>query len=177
MENYTITKEQILEIAGWANLYNLGQVIEWFPDAFKKEMEVGKWYKNHNTKIDFLLNYQGQKDEQINYGFWRGKWGEFYTDSLNYIEATDEEVEEALKNEVIKRFGKDWRSAKIEKCLVHGYINGNFPIGITTNEIWNKNGCIYENGVFAEPLKSKVITIEKAEKILSEKYGQKVEIK
>ena len=177
MENYTITKDQVLEMASWGNLFNLGQIIEWFPDAFKKELEVGKWYKSHNTKIDFLLNYQGQKDEQIHYGFWRGKWGEFYIDSLNYIEATDDEVKEALENEVIKRFGKDWKTAEIEKFLLYASPNyGCIPI-ITTEKIWNKNGCIYKNGVFAEPLKSKVISIEKAEKILSEKYGQKVTIK
>ena len=173
MEKYTITKEQILELA--KRDVNQYQLKEWFTDAFKEELEAGVWYKHGPFKFNFQgglsLNHYGWND----YGNWTN---ELRCDkNFEAVPMTDEEVEEALKNEVIKRFGKDWRSAKIEKCLVHGYINGNFPIGITTNEIWNKNGCIYKNGVFAEPLKSKVITIEKAEKILSKKYGKKVTIK
>lgn len=179
MEKYTITKEQILEMASWANLYNLGQIIEWFPEAFKKELEVGVWYMYGRS----LLNYQGLNNRDLiqAYGFlWDKSWmktSNFGCNFKEWREATDEEVKEALKNEVIKRFGKDWETAKIDKCLVHGDTNRDFTILITTFQIWNKYGCIYENGFFAEPLKSKVISVEEAEKIISEKYGQKVEIK
>jgi len=181
MENYTITKEQILELASWWDKHHLEKVKEWFPDAFKKELEVGRWYKStDDTKIEFLVCYQGNGD--YNYGFWEDlpyrnnmSFGDCWHDVS--VLATDEEVEEALENEVIKRFGKDWKNAKIEKCLIHSGTHSGFEPVVTTDEIWNENGCIYRNGVFAEPLKSKVISLEKAERILSKKYGQKVEIK
>ena len=58
MENYTIKDQYLVNTNSKIN----------FPVLKREE---GKWYKNHNTKIDFLLNYQGQKYEHIHYGFWR----------------------------------------------------------------------------------------------------------
>lgn len=178
MENYTITKEQVLELS------EINKTVKYylqkeFPDAFKKELEVGVWYKGA-ANVEFLICYQG--NEKDNYGFWEGQpyrndlsFGDYWNDES--ILATPEEVKQALENEVIKRFGKDWQNAEIEKCLVHGDPHSNCITVITTNTIWNKNGCIYYNGVFAEPLKSKIISIDKAVKILSKKYGKQVEIK
>lgn len=191
MENYTITKEQILELDKFA-VQGCDNVIRdrlklFFPEAFKKVFTVGKWYKI--DKNIFYCTEISERGTLYGYGIFEGNWKERFNDGGVFCacnsfaskerltEASNEEVKEALKNEVIKRFGKDWETAKIEKCLVHGNPDFGYISLISNNEIWNKNGCIYKNGVFTEPLKIKVITMDKAEKILSKKYGQKVEIK
>lgn len=191
MKNYTITKEQILQLHKM-NKEGNDQLVScdlenWFPEAFKVELTVGKWYRNGDDgceKSIACVVEVNPKDKRMFSGYGFGILGEWYESknlssfgSSNWIPMTDEEVKQALKNEVIKRFGKDWETAEIDKCLVHGDTNPDFIICINTNHIWNKNGCIYNNGVFAEPLETKVITMERAVKILSKKYGQKVEIK
>ena len=172
MEDYRITKKQILELDKFA-VQGCDNVIRdrlklFFPEAFKKELEVGVWYKSNAGSIVF------RTDDSGNYGFCRGmiwKKNLLCYDSNNWKEATPQEVKQALENEVIKRFGKDWRSAKIKKCLVHGdsHSNSSFISLVTTSEIWNINGCIYKNRVFAEPMKSKVISMKKALKIIAKK--------
>lgn len=82
---------------------------------------------------------------------------------------TDKEVEEALKREAVKRFGKDWENAKIEECSFNGR-NGNmnssvFSVAIGKNSdgwmAWNKNGCILYKGKWAEPLEEEFEPFQK----------------
>ena len=100
--SFTITKEQIRTIESDGCAY----VKQWFPEVFKKELEVGKWYKDEGK---FMFCFQGiYSREHVSkaYGFTRsGKWHENLGigNDWEYKEATDQEVFEALKNEAVKR--------------------------------------------------------------------------
>lgn len=69
-------------------------------------------------------------------------------------EATPEEWQEAMTNELIRRYGEDWKNVKLKKCLWHLYSSNNGDCGLTFSEteIWNRNGCIFKDGIFAEVL-------------------------
>ena len=43
MKTFTITEEQIKELSKWKHGKRLMQ--DWFPEAFEKQLEVGKVYK------------------------------------------------------------------------------------------------------------------------------------
>ena len=109
---YEITKEQVLENYKYAlnnqDYLSARNLKEWFPNAFKKELEVGRWYKS--IKRNFLVNYQG--DNMENYGFWENQgfknniaFGGYWKDEC--IEATPQEVETALIAEAKKRGFKE----------------------------------------------------------------------
>lgn len=117
MENYTITKEQILQLNSYNN-YDCGVALkEWFPTAFKQELEVGKWYKYKKEKrfICYIT-------ENGRYGFDAdGDWfKEIKSDNKfdeGYYLATPQEVGTALINEAKRRGFKD------------GCIINNSPLG------------------------------------------------
>lgn len=188
MENYTITKEQILKLGeSIVNDYHLKQ---WFPEAFKKELEVGKWYKMKGN-IHFLCNFNGKiGNNGDSYGF--NLVGEWTNDSMcfqncdTYVEATDEEVEEALIAEAKKKgYKAGTRLVPLLCCSCEIMGEGEdykYKSKVSDNigHRLELNGTgIYQDGKWAEIIheETKVITMEKAEKILSKKYGQKVEIK
>jgi hypothetical protein len=118
MKKYEITKEQILELSTNSSITWKMSLYEWFPDAFKKEFEVGKWYKKESFKAIFLFN--GSKDadgDPLGCGFVNGFWinnGAISSGwSGDFVLASKEEVETALINEL-------WRRFKIEdriKCV------------------------------------------------------------
>ena len=67
MENYKITKEQVLKLANKAE-QGCTSVIEsdlknWFPEDFKKELEIGKWYK-YKLALFYVTN---KKSNNANY--------------------------------------------------------------------------------------------------------------
>lgn len=67
MKNYSITKQQVLQLENFILKENVNKNLRiWFPDAFKKELEVGKWYKSNAGRIVFRT---GDSD---NYGFVQG---------------------------------------------------------------------------------------------------------
>ena len=43
MKTFTITEEQVKELSKWKHGKRLMQ--DWFPEAFEKQLEVGKVYK------------------------------------------------------------------------------------------------------------------------------------
>lgn len=111
---------------GWKD-----KIKENFPKLFTEtELEVGKWYKNafYNT----LLCYTG---ESYGYGFFEGKWnsdgdwGSLSTFKSNTVEATKEEVEQALIIEAKKRGFKE--GVKIKSLFHHDN---------PTIEIFNERG-------------------------------------
>ena len=100
MENYKITKEQVLAIEKVGGADVSLYLKETFPEVFKTELEVGKWYKG-SADIEFLICYQGNGND--NYGFWQDQpyrnnlfFGDYW-DGMSRL-ATDEEVEAALKS-------------------------------------------------------------------------------
>lgn len=90
---YKINKETILK-------YNMKDE---FPEVFEVELKVGEWYKND---IGSLINYQSiDYGYIVGYGFSRFKeWTNNYIMCGEYTEATQQEVEESLICEAIKRY-------------------------------------------------------------------------
>lgn len=189
MEKYTITKEQILELHESNSPETRMQIAKMFPNAFKKELEFGKWYVYGRT----LLNYQGLNDRYLiqAYGFLEDKsWiktSNFGNNFKEWKEATDEKVEEALIAESKKRGYK--KGVKVMPLYSDGSTH-NDNVKILEDELSfdeHQNSLDFNNssyrlfcqGKWAKiiPEETKVISIEKAIKILSKKYGQKVEIK
>ena len=190
--NYTITKEQILKLSK-INAVVKENLNELFPDAFKPELELGKWYRNTNKA---LANYQGGIK---GYGFTiDGEWGLFkdnwsFDSPENWKPATHEEVEAALIAEAKKRGfvdGAKFKSSLSEngdvRTVRESYQCELNPLSNTLHvstprKEWDEfqsNPCIFKDGNWAEiiPEEKKIITKEKAEKILSKKYGKTVEI-
>ena len=115
MENYTITKYQIEKLADEDSIVK--ELLKgWFPESFKTELEIGKWYK-YKLALFYVTNKISNHTNYYNvFGF--DVDGNWMTDNAktwfdeNYIEATPEEVEEAL----IKQGG--YKIGLKTKCLV-----------------------------------------------------------
>ena len=111
---YEITKEQILKLANKAE-QGCTSVIEsdlknWFPDVFKTELTIGKWYKHSEEAGLFYLT---EITDIACHGYGFRKSGIWFSTSKNdrsvycavnnfhfkyLVEATPEEVEAALKS-------------------------------------------------------------------------------
>ncbi|MDV3749668.1 hypothetical protein CMU21_17710 [Elizabethkingia anophelis] len=106
-EKYEVTKEQILEAHADACNEWKEKLEEWFPKVFEQKCEVGKWYwacesaKRSKTMLFF------NNGENITYGWnWAGEWSNNITHGgakITGIEATDDEIQQALVNEANKR--------------------------------------------------------------------------
>lgn len=140
------------------------------PKKDKKELEVGKWYKGIGDKL-ICLTSKENKGHVKAYGF--GALGGWYEDDNDYswtadelVEATKEEVEQAL----IKEANKRYKVGDKVKSLANNYYEFNiseykFMQFGKINDLWVKcNGCnalIYRNGKWAdiveEPKRIRVI--------------------
>jgi len=161
MKKFEITKEQIKTIEADGCTY----VKEWFPDAFKKKLIIGKWYK---APYGSLICFTG--DLRKSYGI--SNFGNWFNDDwvLNQselIEATPQEVESALICEATKRYANgviiqslyDYEAKKIGNCIQ--YYN-------ETNCLWSNGVKLFDNGKWAEIIET--ITIQEAEKLLQTHY-------
>jgi hypothetical protein len=191
---YEITKYQIEKLADEDSIVK-DCLKEWFPDAFKAELEVGKWYKMKGD-IHFLCNFNGNIGNNGNsYGFnLTGKWMDnsmCFHNSDTYVEATPEEVESALINEAKKRgfkngvtilrgdwyFGFSAPKVTIEK---EQYPTSGFEF---RNDTLLLDGyIIFYSGNWAEILtqENTVVPMEKALKIIAKKMKvspENIEIK
>lgn len=178
---YEITKEQILEIIRTGTDVTERYFKEIIPEAFKKELEIGKWYK-YKLALFYVTNKISNSTNYYNvFGF--NVDGNWMTDNAttyfveNYIEATPVEVEVALKAETIKRYGKDWENTKIKEhadgkpWIGNGLNKGFFSCGLTPNKVFSKHGVLYSSGKWATilPQEKTVIPMEKALKIIAKK--------
>jgi hypothetical protein len=163
--NYTITEEQIKEIA-------LGndKIKEMFPEVF--EIKNNTWYIYPNGAIQY-----NEKDG-VGYGIHTLGYiidAQWLTNECNgeYREATDEEVEAALIKEAERRYGYNWKNVKIkehadgEKWGCMGINNGGFNsyvyFGPDYSILYSRNGVLFNNGVWAEILEEpKEIVLDKS---------------
>jgi hypothetical protein len=173
---FKISRKQILKLVHGSSIDNLE---EWFPEVFKVELEVGKFYKsnyilkngNKSKFFVFIIDF----DNQLNYGFdYYGKWCKdmyFTNENNSLVEATTAE----------------WESALIQEANKRGYKNGNYECLISPNfthltgsdfefykdemrlstkdkSICRKENIIFKDGFWAEIIKT--ISKEDAEKQL-----------
>ena len=183
MKNYTITKDQIVELSGYGITHILKRMI---PDAFKKELELNKWYKYNKC----LVNYQGDiRNLNRGYGFYSDKsWMNEYNlgyEPEKWTEATPQEVGTAFRNEAkrigfidgakFKSFehGNPIRTVRESGRLNFNMISNRLLISTPESE-WDNyqsNPAIFEKGKWAQiiPQEKQLIPMEKALKIIAKK--------
>ena len=138
---YEITKEQLRSITD-------PKVKEMFPEAFKVELEVGKWYKSN---LGNLVFNNGKFGSDETYGF--GYGDKSYLDKMSFNikitwqPATNQEVSDALINEAKKR-GYEKR--------------GNYKY-YDTNCLYLAFYCIFDNGIWAEIIEPTFEYLEEVE--------------
>lgn len=187
MEKYEITKKQILELQ---NCNTDSKLKKWFPNAFKTELEVGKWYKSNYPLLIFveeihhsyLVGYGFNSIEEFKKGeFCRRQNDKYEVDykNFNFKEATEQEVETALINEANKKYKiGDYINglySKKVKCLTFestGNGQGNvcvdsyYSVWINVGNGYNEK--VFDNGNWAEIIPT--LTKKEAE----EKLGVKI---
>jgi hypothetical protein len=168
-----ITKEQVLDLYNVVNDYYVDEKLkEWFPDAFKVELKVGKVFKGEGNIMVYITDVRSN-NEVAGYGFMKdGKWSKNKKEypwgfNAEITEATTEEWESALIAEAKKRGLYDAQYFKHANILTVNNGNPGFVESIDENKIWTKYGCIYHKGVWAEIIKT--FSKEEAEQLLGGK--------
>lgn len=169
---YEITKEQLNNIVLTEDVRIVAQVKEWFPEAFKPVLEVGKW---HKTKF-VLINITNIDEKGKVYGYgWdlcSGIWYGSDNDDWgvdNAIEATESEVFEALKNEAVRRGYKNGNHYCLNSCITEKKVKDNYFFDY--GNLWYGTNisanCVFKKGKWAEIIPT--ISKEEAEKLLNKK--------
>jgi len=191
MKKFKITKLQLTQLLknneeGNEQLVS-ADLRAWFPDAFKKELEVGKWYKGSIDfeSLIFITEIEKVGKEDRNRIYYYGWLHNEYFREKDYIankdhensliEATLQEIESALICEANKRGFEDKISfneledsengsiftegARVGSCF---YFENNKLY--TTG--WGK-WCVFKDGQWAQIIET--ITIQEAEKLLNKK--------
>ena len=168
MKTFTITKEQIEELSKWKHGKRLMQ--DWFPEAFEKQLEVGKVYK-YPSLGEGIFMFKFNRFGADNYGFasngeWRNDlrvW-KYYVNL--YEEATEEEWLEALKEEAKKRGFK--------KGVKYNYSDKPYLIKTFEDELYlcrslglvDGGDIILQDGVWAQVIKKEIPTQEEIDRVL-----------
>jgi hypothetical protein len=171
-----ITKEQILEIVMWGNSNDRLKVKRWFPEAFKVELEVGKWY--FHNKSTAIVNYQGNSS---GYGFnaldnWCSIpnfiiWT-FETRATDWRLATTQEcqsalIEEAKKRGYIGNYIKNIEGDNKGNVSKYSITDFKYESGEITGINEACDYTLFKDGVWAEIIKT--FSKEEAEKLLGGK--------
>jgi hypothetical protein len=169
MKTFTITEEQIKELSKWKHGKRLMQ--DWFPEAFEKQLEVGKVYKYPSLGGGkFMFKFNGEFNEST-YGFasngeWSNELGIRESEINDYKEATKEEWLEALKEEARKRGFK--------KGVKYNYVDKPYLIKTFEDELYlcrsldlvDGGDIILQDGVWAEVIKEEIPTQEEIDRVL-----------
>lgn len=132
-----------------------------FPDAFKTELEVGKWYKYKDSGVHLVCFTSVQESE--GYGFDLSGWQKLTIWSQHNLRlATDEEVKTALVKEAEKRGFKNgvkYKNVNTEeqetqtiKDFKHIFCSTSF-----LTDGWG--GAIFKDGIWAEIIKETEVSL------------------
>ena len=180
MEEYIITKEQILEGHGAACNVWKKKIENWFPDVFKRVIQKGKVYKSLDNDFIFLLTDYNSTDVE-GYGFLQsGNWfdrswnvtkpKEFFN---KYREATEEEWFEVLQREAKRRGFKvggyfiepknmiSYDGLEREVCGKLRFYNGNDLLSFDKTP-----SLIFKQGVWGTVVKKHIPTQEEIDMVL-----------
>src|SRR5680860_653726 len=117
------------------------------------KLEVGKSYRLKKGPCVVIC----KRNKYNSYGIQADKWSNEIKCSVpeEWQEIPESEAIELLERECVRWGGEGWKDAKVV-CLYSPEGNlsntGKYITSITTYEIWNKNGCIFKDGVWAEKL-------------------------
>lgn len=169
MKTFTITKEQIEELSKWKHGKRLMQ--DWFPEAFEKQLEVGKVYKYPSLgEGKFMFKFNGEFSEST-YGFAsNGEWSNdlgVWKDEVNlYEEATKEEWFEALKEEAKRRgFKKGVKYNYVDKPYLIKTFEDELDLGHSVDLV-DGGHIILKDGIWAEVIKEEIPTQEEIDRVL-----------
>ena len=172
-ETFEITKETIVKY----------KMKDEFPEVFKKEEQNG-WYKD-NTEPKWLGFFE---NDCLIYGF--DTEGDYFihkkprldTDKTNDLQATEQEVFEALKNEAVKRGFKegvyitpmysDGKDYFPDENIINKPLNFKLKGNVFVVDGGLDEYRIFVNGKWAEKIELKKLTKEQIEREL----GYKIEI-
>lgn len=170
MKTFTITEEQVKELSKWKHGKRLMQ--DWFPEAFEKQLEVGKVYKYPSLGGGkFMFKFNGEFSEST-YGFasngeWSNELGIRESEINDYKEATKEEWLEALKNEARKRgFKKGVKYNYVDKPYLTKIFKDELDLGCSADLV-DGDDIILEDGVWAEVIKEEIPTQEEIDRVLN----------
>lgn len=165
MEKYEVSKQFLLDGHSDACQEWKERIEKEVPELFKKNLEVGKWYKDLDGRVFFVEKWEDKMNKKAKgYGFVDNSWVETPIDGIfNYcfisrdpIEATKEEVESTLIAEAKKR-GYD--KAYAVNCLLpvgsdRIVINSKITFTFYCGSLWIKHDgeaiCIFRRGKWAE---------------------------
>src|SRR5680860_169144 len=122
------------------------------------KLEVGKSYRLKKGPCVVIC----KRNKYNSYGIQADKWSNEIKCSVpeDWKEIPESEVIALLEKECVRWGGVNWKGVNIKECLSNpNYINSNkglCSIRINISEIWNKNGCIFKDGVWAEKLESQI---------------------
>ena len=170
MKTFTITEEQIKELSKWKHGKRLMQ--DWFPEAFEKQLEVGKVYKYMSfNQGKFMFKFNGDFGINSCYGFSaKGEWSNnlgVWENKVNlYEEATKEEWLKALKEEAKRRgFKKGVKYNYTDKPYLIKIFKDKLHLGSIADLVDDFNN-ILRDGVWAEVIKEEIPTQEEIERVL-----------
>ena len=159
MKTFELTQEQIDRLAEKKHAKKLLQ--EFVPEAFKTELEVGRWYRlkgnpeilalydcfKHHRPYAYIFNENGNYEYRVEFSLF---------ELPTYWElATEEEVREALINEAKKRGFNNIGNLKIKNTfggISNGFVTltNNFYYDYKGNTLRLDGALIFNNGVWAE---------------------------
>lgn len=170
MKTFTITEEQVKELSKWKHGKRLMQ--DWFPEAFEKQLEVGKVYKYPNFRGGkFMFKFNGEFGEMITYGFdANGKW----CNELGIRESEINYYEEATKEEWLKALKEEARKRGFKKGVKYNYADKPYLIKTFEDELYlcrslglvDGGDIILQDGVWAEVIKEEIPTQEEIDRVL-----------
>ena len=171
MKTYTVNHDFLMDAYNSACSDWKEKIKKEFPDAFKSK-KIGKWYwanKEARENKTYLSCYNGAES----YGFnWLGNWLEkLHVSSYYSIEATEQEVKEALIKEA-EKIGV-WNCPIIN---TKGYKERNRcyaeSFDFEQNVLWSKFGRVFDNGIWATPIpKETEVTLTDLLDFYKEKKG------
>lgn len=171
-KTFSITESQIKEFYKITEIHSAQKYIEkLFPETVEFNLEIGKWYKS--TVSESISMFNGINKESYGIHTSGKEWIQshrwFFTGNeylKKWIEATEQEVFEALKNEAVKRGFVEGNYFEVD--------NGTDGINKIIGEITFEVGYLYNNGwrFFFNGEFSKIIptiTLSEAEQQLKKK--------
>ena len=176
MKTFELTQEQIDRLAEKKHAKKLLQ--EFVPEAFKTELEVGRWYRlkdnpgilalydcfKHHRPYAYIFNENGNYEYRVEFSLF---------ELPTYWElATEEEVREALINEAKKRGFNNIGNLKIKNTfggISNGFvtITNDFYYDYKGNTLRLDGAVIFNNGVWAEIIEETEPTKEEINRVLT----------
>jgi len=164
---YVITKDQLLQLKGTV-------AEKWFPEFFEVKLEVGKWYKKDDLLC--LINFIDAKGRFFQrfhcYGFNTPTgynnfcFDVMHDDCHGFKPATPQEVEQALKNEAVRRGFVEGVYFQVPNSLTISKCENEIILNPKNNSIlYYGDYCIFKDGIWASIIPTK--TKEEAEKLLN----------